>query len=156
MLPSLSWQLSYFRVFRLFTFLSFLFFLFSIPAVRSSPTAGLVPVPGSTAPRLRVGNLPSQLFLHGSPRFRGPRLCSWNFAHSSDFVTPAVPLRVPRFLVQLPKTLWDFCDSTSTVRYIRTRESLNAYGLIFTLCVFGHFWVSPAVHKNTFFYFAKP
>ena len=41
--------------------------------------------------------------------------------------------------------------SASSVRYIRTCESLNAYGLIsLSMCVWS-FWVSPAVHKNTSF-----
>ena len=128
MLPSLSWQLKLRPGFSFVYLFEFSFLSVFIPAVPSSPTTDLTPVP-----RLLVSpsaNLLSQLFLHGSPRFRGPRLCSWNFPHSGDFVTPAVPLQVPRFLVQLPKKLWDFCDSTSAVRYIRTRESLNAYGLI--------------------------
>ena len=134
------------RFFVCLPFWVLVFFLFLSPqSPRLRPQ--ISPVPGSTAPRLPVGKTTHSTLPPRFTRFRGPRLYSWNFAHSDDFVTPAVSLPRPssRTLSGTFVTARPLSDIFAPV------NSLNAYGLIFTLCVFGHFWVSPVVHKKYIF-----
>ena len=83
--------------FRLFTFLSFrLFSVFPFPQPLVS-LSGLVPVP--TAPRLPAAVYPNAPTSTAPPDFHRPRSSSRSLRR---FITPANPLRVPRFHVQLP------------------------------------------------------
>ena len=150
MLPSLSWLLKLLPGFSFVYLFEFSFSFYPRSPLVSDHRSLQFPVP-----RLLVSpsaKLPTQLFLHGSQDFADP------VSTPGTSLTPTISPPGPTVPRPSSRTLsGTFVTARSAVRYIRTCKfikRLRAYS--HSPCVLGDFWVSPAVHKNTFSIFVKP